>query len=80
MLNSKAFENFVMARCEEILEANQTCADLKEKILAIENQLKESLSPDQKCQYDKITDHVEELISLLSSVMYKTGFSDQQKK
>lgn len=71
MDNSKAFEEFVMKRCEEIINNDQECRQLSCKVTEKIKELKETLSNEQIkifLEYESLDSELNERIKY---IMYK---------
>lgn len=63
MIGSKAFEEFIMARCEEIIELDKKCIQLNSEILKLEKELYPALSKEILDKVLKIDELTTELIN-----------------
>ena len=74
---SKAFEDFIIARCTEIAKADSTCEELIIQIIEISLELKSVLTPSQYdifLKYDKI---IASLQAQLETITYKQALKDR---
>ena len=69
---------FIMRRCDEILESDKIYQEYNQKILAAEKEFKALLTPEQRRKYDQIEEIVIASISHINTVIYKAAAEDSR--
>lgn len=72
LLESKAFDNFIKARCTEILQEDAELKKLNKQILQVESDLLETLNEEQRKIYNELDVCRENLIDYLQCFIYRT--------
>lgn len=72
LLGSKAFDEFLRARCTEILQEDDELKKIGEQILNAESALIEILSDEQKKLYNEVEVYKENLLDYFQTLIYKT--------
>jgi hypothetical protein len=72
----KAYSEYVLKRCEEILSSDEKYNEICTKILYLESELKKSLSPVQIKHYNRLEELVIESIIHIAVCAYQTCISD----
>jgi hypothetical protein len=73
---SKAYDEFVSKRCEEIMLDDEKYNGINSCILNLESELKKTLSPEQIKKYNLIEEMNIKSICDLAICIYKTSISD----
>ena len=74
MDNSKAFDEFIYKRCEEIVSNDEECNQLKEDILCIDEKIRNSLNSEQLKIFNDYEGLMINLKSLEGFKLYKKVF------
>jgi hypothetical protein len=72
----KAYSEYILKRCEEILSSDEKYNELCVKILYLESDFKRSLSPVQIEQYNRLEELVIESIVRATTCIYQECTSD----
>lgn len=73
---NKAFEEFVMKRCEEILTNDETYQKFNHTILDMESKFKKTLSQEQIKDYNKLEETVMASITYATAYIYNKCLED----
>jgi len=76
IMKSKAFENFIKDRCEEILENDSEYRKLIDEMLKHEKKLRTRLDKKQFEDVDKVISSFTSLISHAGRIIYKKCIED----
>lgn len=77
MDENKAFEEFVIARCCEVIKDDLQCKELIQDIIAISQELKAILAPEQYNVFLKYDRKIAAYQARLETVLYKQGAKDK---
>lgn len=72
LVNSKAFDNFIKERTNEVIQNDEKYQKINQQFLQIESQLLKLLNNEQKNKYFELDKLRENLIDYLSTSFYKT--------
>lgn len=76
-MESKAFNDFIQARCEEILQSNNTYTEINNSVIESEKNLKKSLNEKQKELFKDFDKKVNILHEYVITFIYKNGLQDR---
>lgn len=78
--SSKLFDEFIIAKCEEVLEGDEGCANLNKELAEVEKAIKNELNPRQYklfIQHESLTTELQSRAVILA---YKNGLDDRLKR
>lgn len=78
--SSKLFDEFIITKCEEVLEGDEGCANLNKELAEVENAMKKELDSRQYklfIQHESLTTELQSRAVILA---YKNGLDDRLKR
>jgi len=76
IMNSKAFDEFLQKRCEEITADDEECKKINEQILQIENEIRSLISGNLLKKFDEYGELHLILISHVCPLVYGCGIQE----
>ena len=74
---NKSFDDFILARCAEIIDNDEICGNLNNKIINSECKIKEFLTKEQ---YGFLIEYMNAVLAFntrCEKLVYKAGFNDR---
>lgn len=75
--SSKLFDEFIMRRCEEILQDDVICQELNKAIVATESEFKKTLNSEQLKKYNELEEIIVSSMAHSEFSIYKQSQFDR---